>query len=156
MIRYNRKITLDQKRNEQWQLNSDRGSTYDTLLYSNITLWWNSQAQTELRGWQKDICVVETANVFGRLELYAAYQKGHGWAQNHDICLVRNTEYNIWVLSTLDDYWICESDAGNIVFDRENSLGSIMNEQDRRVIYQIYDNLRLQYNPDYECRWVQY
>ena len=156
MIRYNRKILLDLKRNDHWQISTDRGSTYDTLLYSDITLWWNSQAQTELRGWQKDICVAETANVFGKLALYAPYQKGHGWAQNHDISLVRNEDYGIWVLSTFNDYWICQSSGGSVVFDKSDSLGSIMNEQDRRVIYQIYDDLRAQYNPNYECRWVKY
>jgi len=156
MIRYNNQIILEFRRNNQWQLKSDRGQVYDILLYDDLTTWWNTQAQTDIRTWQKDICVGETANAFGRLQLYNVYEKGRGYGQNHDICLVGSEQHGLWVLSTNHDYWICFNSGGVVTFDRKDSLGSILNPNDRQLIYQINDQLRQEYNPKYECRWVKY
>lgn len=155
MIRYNNQIILDLRRSGNWQLQSDRGDIYDTTVYEDITEWWNVQAQTEIRTWQKDICIRETADVFGKIEMFNVYKKGRGWTQAHDICLMHNEEYQIWVLSTQDNFWICNSDGGNVIFDVKDSLGSIMNVNDRKTIYTLYDSLKKQFNPNHECRWVK-
>jgi hypothetical protein len=156
MIKYNNQITIDLRRSGNWQINTDRGDLYDTAVYEDVSEWWKIQAQTELRGWQKDICIRETADTFGKLELFNIYKKGRGWTQAHDICLMHNVEYQIWVLSTQDNFWICNSDGGNITFDVRDSLGSIMNPNDRKTMYALYDTLKKQFNPNHECRWINY
>jgi len=154
MIRYRNQITIDLRRSGSWRIMTDQGDDYDTSVYDDVKDWWETQAQTELRGWQKDICLRETANIFGRLEMFNVYKKGKGWTQPHDICLMHNVEYQIWVLSTRDNFWICNSDGGNITFDIKDSLGSILNPADRQTIYAVYDSLKKQCNPDLECRWI--
>ena len=156
MIKYRNQITLDHRRNGSWRILTDLGDEYDTTVYESVKDWWETQAQTELRSWQKDICLRETADVFGKMEMFNIYKRGKGWTQSHDICLMHNEPYQIWVLSTHDNFWICNSDGGNITFDVKESLGSIMNPADRRTIYSIYDSLKAQFNPLHECRWVRY
>jgi hypothetical protein len=58
------------------------------------------------------------------------------------------------VFSTQDNFWICNSADTQIVFDVKDSLGSIMNPTDRKVIYGIYDQMKKHYNPNHECRWI--
>jgi hypothetical protein len=155
MIQYRKQIQLKYNaRRESWQIVSDCGSHYDTTIYTSVKDWWDTQAQTELRGWQKDICIRETADVFGRLQLFNSYKKGRGWTQLHDLCLVHNEQYQLWVFSTQDNFWICNSSDKDIVFDVKDSLGSIMNPNDRKTIYDIYDQMKKHYNPEHLCRWI--
>ena len=156
MIKYRNQITIDRRRSGEWRVMTDQGDNYDTTVYSEFAEWWKTQAQTELRSWQKDICLRETANIFGRLEMFNVYKKGKGWTQAHDICLMHSETYQIWVLSTHDNFWICNSDGGNITFDIKDSLGSIMNPNNRKVIYSVYDSLKKNFNPTLECRWISY
>lgn len=156
MIKYKHQIELDLRRNGEWQINTDRGDVYKTLTYSNITQWWNVQCQNEFRVWQKDIVVAMTTDIFGSLTLFQVFKPGQGYNQDHDVCLVNNSKFGIWVLSTLNDFWICQSQGGNIIFNRKDSLGSIEKSADRQLIYSIYDNLKKEFNPHNLCQAVRY
>jgi len=156
MIRYKDRITLQQTRPDQWQLSSDQGSTYKMTAFTSVSDWWNNQCQSDIRSWQKDICVAETIQVFGKVEMFSLYQVGRGYKQNHDICLVKTLNYNFYILSTYSDFWITQSNQDKIIFDRSDSIGSCLEYKHRQQIYKIYKDLRQQYNPDYLCQYVRY
>lgn len=159
-IKYNKKIVLERKRNGDIDLDTDRGDLYKTFQYNNsnnpVSNWWSDQHQSELRQWQKDLVVGYAADALGPLTLFVINKRGHGYSQDHDICLAYSERHSIWVLSTEHDYWIVKSDYGQIVFNKENSLGSVLIKQDRLQIGEVWDEIKSQLNPKNECTWAAY
>jgi hypothetical protein len=160
MIKYKNKITLQRKRNGELVIISDRGDQYETMSYTNsktlATDWWKNQHQNELREWQKDLVIKYAGDVFGASILYNIYKKGQGYAQAHDMTLFYNEQNNCWVFATQDDYWIQLSDSGEVVFDKQDSLGSVLNKDDRLIIGDIWDKIKTNYNPENLCMWAKY
>jgi len=160
MIKYNKRISLERKRNGDIYIDTDRGDVYQTFGY-NVTKhpvsdWWKDQNQSEIRHWQKDCVVAYAGDALGALTLFVINKRGKGYSQDHDMCLVHSEQHNIWVFSTQNDYWIVCSNDGQIVFDRSKSLGSVMDKQSRIEIGKLWDQLKIQLNPENECRWVRY
>jgi hypothetical protein len=153
MIKYHKQIQIDRLRNGAWRINTDCGDVYDTSVYSQINPWWENQNGSELRHWQKDVCVAMFGDIVGPMRLFDVYKRGQGYNQPHDICLIHSENFKLWVLSTRDNFWICESDGGNIVFDVKDSMGSILNPLERSLIYQAFNQLKKQYNPENICRY---
>ena len=160
MIKYNKKIFLQRKRTGDLVIDTDRGDVYQTFAYNKtknpVSDWWADQNQSEIRHWQKDCVVSYAGDALGSLTLYVINKRGKGYSQDHDMCLVHCEKHNMWVLSTQNDYWITQSDLGEIEFDRGQSLGSVLDKDSRIQIGQIWDQIKKQLNPDNECRWVRY
>lgn len=145
---YKQIITLRENRNNL-VLRCDSTLEYELSL-SNVsnTEWWAFQDPSEIRHWQKDICVGMMQDALGSLDKFLIYQKGHGYNQNHDICLTRSQTHNIWCLSTYNDFWITSQTGTNIIFNRTNSLGSILEPSARKDIYLVMDKLKEEFNPN--------
>ena len=160
MIKYNKLIKIDRKRNGDIRIESDRGDLYETATYSNsrtlLSNWWKDQHQSELREWQKELVIKYAGDSFGQLELFNIYKKGQGYSQPHDMCLCHSVAHKVWVFATETDYWIQLTDGGNIVFDKQESVGSVLDKDTRLVIGTIWDNIKQQFNPNNLCNWVKY
>jgi hypothetical protein len=159
MIKYKKTITLQRKRNGTLQIVSDKGDIYETTETTEgrtmVTDWWANQHQNELREWQKDLVVKYAGDAFGKGSLYSIYKKGKGYKQPHDMCLFYSEEFNCWVFATQDDYWIQFSDSGEIIFDKSDSIGNVLNKEDRLLIGNIWDQLKKEYNPENYTGWVR-
>lgn len=153
MIRYNKQIILNLRKSGDWQLSTDRGDIYEMLPYHSIGDWWSAQHQSDLRDWQKDIVIKMSADTFGKITMFNVFQKGRGYNQNHDICIAYCDRLKIWILSTADDYWIEKNPGGSVLFNVEDSLGSIQKQEHRKELYEIYDMLKQEYNPDNLCHY---
>jgi hypothetical protein len=160
MIKYNKQIILDRKRNGDIVIDTDRGDLYQTFQYNKtknpISDWWSDQDPSEIRHWQKDIVVAYAVDALGPLTLFVINKRGQGYSQSHDMCLVHSEKYKIWVLSTQEDYWIVKGDQGQVIFNRSNSLGSVLDKQARFEIGQAWDMIKAQLNPNNECRFARY
>lgn len=152
MIRYKKRITVQTTRQGNWYIESDTGDRYETQIYSSalgnrsrhmITDWWNQQYQNDLREWQKDICIGMVANALNehKPELFSVYKKGQGFTQNHDICLIHYRLNQCWILCTQNDFWMVKDDTGLITFNVADSFGSLLNEQTRKELYQLFDHI---------------
>jgi hypothetical protein len=159
MINYKNKITLQRKRSGELQIHSDKGDLYETVAVTDgktmLTDWWNNQYKSELREWQKDLVIKYAGDAFGKSTLYSIYKRGGGYKQPHDMTLFFNERHKCWVFSTTEDYWIQFSDGGQIQFDKKDSLGSVLNQEDRLVIGQVWDQLKQEYNPEHWVGWVK-
>jgi hypothetical protein len=145
MIAYGKKIILRENRTGDWMLESDKGFKYLTSPIVNtrtpITDWWEKNVHNDLREWQKDAIVKTLGDSFDATIIpYLVYRKGHGYSQSHDITLVRFD--TTWVLSTQKDLWITNSNYGEIIFDIEDSLGSVLDRNVRDVVYKIADAIK--------------
>lgn len=160
MIKYNKRIVLERKRNGDLVLDTDRGDVYQVFGYNRtkhpVSDWWKDQNQSEIRAWQKDLVVGYAGDALGALTLFVINKRGQGYSQDHDICLIHSEKYSVWVLATQTDYWVVNSDAGQIQFDRSASLGSVLDQQARFNIGSLWDKLKQQLNPDNQCQWVRY
>lgn len=160
MIKYNKQITLERKRNGDLMFDTDRGDVYQIFGYNRtkhpVGDWWKDQYQSEIRNWQKDLVVAYAGDALGALELFVINKRGKGYSQDHDMCLAYSERYQVWILSTQEDYWVIQSDSGQIVFDKKHSLGSVLNQQSRLEIGNLWDRLKTQINPENECLWVRY
>jgi hypothetical protein len=150
-IKYKKQIELDLHPTHGWRITTDRGDQFHTLPYSNVTEWWAQQNPSEIRDWQKDIAIKMTYDVLGPVIMYNVFRQGQGYNQPHDVCFVRNERFNFCILSTVTDFWITKNSGGNIKFNVEDSLGSIMKISDRHVLYGLYKFLKKEYNPDNLC-----
>jgi len=154
MIRYQKQIILNRNRKGSYELVSDTGDTWATsVLAGSRTLvsdWWKDQNISSLRELQKDICIGYTWDTFGRLNLFNIYKIGHGYKQAHDMTLAHNPEHNIWVFSTFNDFWLIQTKATQVVFHTSTSQGSIADLNTRLFIGQLYDNLKVKFNPNNE------
>jgi hypothetical protein len=96
----------------------------------------------------KDCVIGYATDAFGPGMLFNINRKGHGLSQPHDMCLYHNEEHGLWVFATQDDYWIQFSDGGEVIFNKKDSLGSLLVKEDRFAIGDIWDNIKREYNPD--------
>jgi len=160
MIKYNKRVILDRKRNGEIVIDTDRGDLYQTFQYNKtkhpISDWWSDQNQSELRSWQKDLVVGYAGDALGPLTLFVINKRGQGYSQDHDMCLVHNQLFNVWVFATQNDYWIVKGDQGQIIFDRNDSLGSVLDKHCRLEIGNIWDKIKQELNPENQCRWVKF
>lgn len=151
-IRYRRVITLVQNRAGQLIIRSDSGEEWNTTKmapsHSKVTDWWKMQHQGDLRQWQKDICVGYNWDVFGEVDLYVIHKKGQGFSQQHDMCLVQVPQIGAWMLATSQDLWFQKAEAMPVVFDKKDSLGSILDYDTRMAIGDVFTTLKQIYNPD--------
>lgn len=158
-IKYNKRIILERKRNGDIVLDTDRGDLYQTFQYNKtknpVSDWWQDQSQSELRNWQKDLVVGYAGDALGELTLFVINKRGHGYSQDHDICLAHSQKHNLWILSTENDYWITKSDMGQIIFEVDKSLGSVLEKECRFQIGDIWDEIKQQLNPENYCQWVK-
>jgi hypothetical protein len=154
MIRYNKIIELS-SRNNQLQLKTDRGQTWETSLVKGTTTpwsdWWSKQHPSEFRRNQKDYFLELLARAFiekhytNTINLYVVYERGNGYNQQHDIALAHIPNANIWLLSTSDHTWIEESKLNNFKFDICTAMGSIETKGTKDIVWDLYDAFRKAY-----------
>lgn len=148
MINYKKKITLQKRSDGTCYLESDRGDRYETFAIDNTktpwTKWWELQNQSDLRLWQKDI-----ARDFGSkwpdLCPFVVYKRNAGHSQPHDICLAHSQKNKIWILMTERDFWFVNSDYGQIDFLVSDSMGSVLDSDNRLQMGLLRDALEYQY-----------
>ena len=144
MIKYRNKISVRQVPNAEWRITSDRGDIYDTFKISEKstpwTAWWDMNYHNNLREWQKDIARM-FAMKYEDLLPYVVFKKGQGYNQEHDILLARSEQHKIWILITENDFWISNNDYGEFHLDKQESLGSILDPEIRKVLYEVIDGL---------------
>ena len=158
-LKYNKLIVLDRKQNGDWRLLTDRGDMMLTSFYptTQYQIWRSSQCQSLLRQWQIDVMIKPAADIWGKLVLFAAYRKGNGFNQNHDVCLIKTQQQDIWLLSTQRDLWICQNSGNNIEFITDMSIGNVDDyvnistektvKHNRLEIYDIFEKLKVKFNP---------
>lgn len=146
MINYKKKITL-QKTGDTWYLQSDKADRYETFAIDNTltpwTKWWEMQNQSDLRLWQKDI-LRDFGSKWPDLTPYMIYKRNAGHSQPHDICLARSERNKIWILITERDFWFVKSDYGQIDFQIDQSMGSVLDQQCRLEMGNLRDALEYQ------------
>lgn len=146
MIKYKKKITL-QKNNDAWYIESDRADRYETFAIDNTatpwTKWWEMQNQSDLRLWQKDI-LRDFGTKWPDLTPYIVYKRNAGHSQPHDICLARSERNNIWILITERDFWFVKSNYGQIEFNIDQSMGSVLDQTHRLEMGNLRDALEYQ------------
>lgn len=144
MIRYRKQIKLAKSPNGEWRIESDRGDRYETFKIENNstpwTAWWDMNVHNDLREWQKDIGRM-FANKWEDLTPYVVFKKGHGYNQNHDVFLAHSEKENIWLMMTAEDMWIVPTNYGEFHIAKEDSLGSVIEQDTRQTIYNLLDNL---------------
>lgn len=146
-IRYNKKITISNKKDTRWQLDSDKGShfemseiAHDKTMWGN---WWHKQHQSDLRLWQKDIFRDFANSLLPSLTPLLVYRPNQGYNQSHDVMIARAPEEGFWLLSTENDFWIINNDYGHFDVTIEDSLGSILDETVRKtLLYPIIDTIQ--------------
>lgn len=155
MIRFNKKIVVDQQRSGQWRINTDRGDQYDLTQIQPqqqkniITAWWEMNHQSELRGWQMDLFIKElTRKGYGSdFILWLAHKAGHGLSQSHDIMIMYHTGMKLWVLSTEQHHWLQSGSLTTTEFQKNDAIiANILNREQRFEIYEILDLLNNHYN----------
>jgi hypothetical protein len=146
MINYKKKIILQQN-NDAWYITTDKADRYETFAIDNTatiwTKWWEMQNQSDLRLWQKDI-LRDFGSKWPDLRPYIVYKRNAGHSQPHDICLARSERNKIWILITERDFWFVNSDYGQIEFNIENSMGSVLDQNHRFEIGNLRDALEYQ------------
>ena len=144
MIKYKKQIIIARYPSGDWYINSDRNDRYECFAITNTntpwTKWWEMQDQSELRLWQKDIMRM-FASKLSDLEPYVIYKKNQGYSQPHDLALCHSQSFNLWFLSTQDDFWIIQSNYGQVELPIEQSLGSVLQRQHRDEIFKVYSAL---------------
>jgi len=149
-------VELRLKKDGNWQIRSDQMWTWETQPVWQkhaVTEWVNQRPKNEMRDWQHGITISETVSVFGDIKIFLIYQKFHGYKQEHDMCLVKPLHYPIWVFSTAEDFWIqpCPEESQTVQFHKTSSLGSILNANHRKIIYEYFDELKKDLNPRNVC-----
>jgi hypothetical protein len=143
MINYKKKITLN-KHNDLWYIQTDKNDRYETFVIDNIntpwTKWWEMQNQSDLRLWQKEI-LRDIASKLSDLKPFIVYKKSAGYSQPHDIALAYSESLQIWILITERDFWFIQNDYGQVNFDVEDSMGSILDKNSRLEIGLLRDHL---------------
>lgn len=147
MIKYRKKITLQNVNDNVWYINSDRGDRYEAFAIDNTatpwTQWWGMQHQSPLREWQKDI-LRDFGSKWPDLTPYVVYKKNAGHSQPHDICLARSQTNKIWILITERDFWFICSDYGQVEFHIDLSMGSVLEQAHRLEMGRLRDKLEYQ------------
>lgn len=144
MINYKKKIIIAKYPSGDWYINTDRGDRYECFAITNTntpwTQWWGMQNQSSLREWQKDMMRPFATKILD-MEPYIVYKKNHGHNQAHDVMLCHSEFTHLWFLSTTNDFWIIQSDYGQIELPIEDSLGSVLERTSRDEIWKVYENL---------------
>jgi hypothetical protein len=91
-------------------------------------------------------------NIFGKLEIFSFYKKGHGTYQHHDICLTHSPIHQYWMLATTRDLWWAQSNSVKMIFDTNTSRGSILDLETRQEWYKHFEPLRKNYNKNYQIQ----
>lgn len=147
MIKYRKKITLQNVNDNVWYINSDKGDRYESFAIDNTstpwTQWWGMQHQSPLREWQKDI-LRDFGSKWPDLMPYIVYKKNAGHSQPHDICLARSQLNKIWILITERDFWFVNSDYGQVEFNIDDSMGSVLDKDHRLQMGYLRDRLEYQ------------
>lgn len=153
MLLYRKKVFITHNTNADIGIDTDNHDKYHSLTVDKINRWWEMNAQTELRDWQKDIILKMGADAMGDWRSYILYKKGQGHNQTHDMCLTYFSHSNLFIFSTQRDFWIIEKQKGKLtMLDVNDSVGSILDPIVRQtVIYPIFDELKTKYNPSNQC-----
>jgi hypothetical protein len=143
MINYKKKITL-QKQNDAWYIDTDRGDRYETFPIDNThtpwTKWWEMQNQSDLRIWQKEI-LRDFGSKWPDLTPFMVYKRNAGYSQPHDIALAYSQSNKVWILSTERDFWFVRSDYGQVDFQIDDSMGSVLEQTARLEMGRLRDAL---------------
>lgn len=145
MINYKKRITLSRHSSGDWYLHTDKGDRYEAFAVAQSNTkwsqWWGMQHQSDLRLWQKDILREFANSHFPDLTPYVVYKKHQGHSQPHDIAVAFSEEDKTWLVITSEDFWIVNSDYGEIILERGvNSCGCITDPKVREtVIYPLLD-----------------
>ena len=102
--------------------------------------WWEMNCHSDLRLWQKDI-MRDFATRWTDLTPYVVFKKNHGYNQPHDVAACYSESKNIWIVITERDFWI-KPGATPITLDKNDSMGSILDPEARKEIYQVIDAIR--------------
>ena len=141
MIRYNKKLSVS-KNQDNWFIETDRGDRYEMFLVKSQTTpwseWWAMNHQSDLRLWQKDIIRDFATHIPGLIPMLV-YKRNQGHSQPHDICIAYSEETNLWFISTQRDFWIIENAYGQFEFNVEQSLGSVLEPEDRHQMYLVLE-----------------
>lgn len=147
MIKYRKSIQLQKTSQDTWYIQSDRGDRYECFQIDNTrtpwSKWWEMQNQSDLRSWQKDL-MRDIGSKWPDLTPYMVYKKNAGHSQPHDLALARSEKNHVWILSTAKDFWLIPSDYGQVTFDQENSMGSVLDRDCRLEIGRLRDLLEYQ------------
>jgi hypothetical protein len=153
MIRYSKKITLNQQRSGQWRIDTDRGDQYlmtqVTTNYTPLTDWWSKQHQSPLRNWQMDMFVKELTRKGPGNDymLWLVHKAGGGYNQAHDIVVMYHIGMKLWVFSTQEHHWLQPSDMQDHVFNVDDAItADLLKAEDRHDIYPILDLLNQYYD----------
>lgn len=144
MIRYRNKIQISETRNGEYIIESDRGSRYLTNQIVNtrtpVTDWFEKQHPSDLRQWQKDAIIKSFYDALDGLDLFVIYKQGAGYSQPHDMILARKG--NLWIFATEQDTWFVRGETNGVIFNREDSMGSILDRSVREEIYLVCDGIK--------------
>lgn len=136
MINYRNKVSI-QKSGESWYITTDKTDRYETFPIDNTKTpwgkWWEMQNQSDLRSWQKDL-IRDIASKWTDLTPYMVYKRNAGYSQPHDIALAHSQRMKVWILSTESDFWIVQSDYGQVDFHKDQSMGSVLDQDTRSEI----------------------
>jgi hypothetical protein len=141
-INYQKKISIRTQADELLIETDVKDRFYCFRVQDNLTPWskWlEMNARSDLRLWQKDI-MRDFATRWTDLTPYVVYKKNHGYNQPHDIAVCNSESKNIWILITERDFWIKGSGIP-VTFDRNDSMGSILDPEVRHEIYQVIDGI---------------
>lgn len=162
MIRYNKFITLNRTANGQTTITGDRQVVaYKTREFLRlnpdfelIREWWDRQYQSDLRHWQKDLCVQLLPSAFLSIDLnwnyvlHLVYAEGEGYTQPHDLCYVKlqnpEVDYDIHIVSTQEHTWIDYQPKNTAKFSLrvEDALPSVESRKGQDAVWQLYDDVR--------------
>jgi len=142
-IAYEHSITLKQNRmnHNNWDIRTDVQDQWCVISTGGKNTpwgtWWEQQHQSELRRWQKD--VAKEFKHIRDLTPYLIYKPKHGYNQPHDLFLAHSDQQNVWIFSTQEDFWIQHSTQSPVKFFLTDSLGSVLDAEDRMQIYKFSD-----------------
>jgi hypothetical protein len=142
-IVYENTITLKQNRinHNNWDIRTDLQDQWCVISAGGVGTpwgaWWEQQHQSELRRCQKD--VAKEFRHIRDLTPYLIYKPKHGYSQPHDLFLAHSMKHNIWIFSTQEDFWIQHSTQSPVKFFLTDSLGSVLNAEDRMQMYRFSD-----------------
>lgn len=147
MINYKKQITIQRNSDGTWYIQTDKGDRYETFVIDNTNTpwskWWEMQHQSDLRLWQKDI-LRDFGSKWPDLTPFMIYKRNAGHSQPHDICLARSERNKIWILITERDFWFVNSDYGQVDFRIDESMGSVLEQQNRFEMGNLRDALEYQ------------
>lgn len=142
-IVYEHTITLKPNRinRNNWDIRTDLQDQWCVISSGGLDtpwgVWWEQQHQSELRRWQKD--VAKEFRHWRDLTPYLIYKPKHGYCQPHDLFLAHSAQHRAWIFSTQEDFWIQHSSEATVKFFLTDSLGSVLDTEDRMQIYRSAD-----------------